>query len=128
MGQPNSRTAAIREKANKRDGSAEALLADLLRDLFGIEATSTVHPLRRKPIVETRTISRFWGCVSTFSSTMPSLICRPNTSDGDILFPLCWDRSVSWVEPMLTLLQLQARPASTVRSRHCVACSRLPRL
>ncbi|WP_436285973.1 alpha-hydroxy-acid oxidizing protein [Rhizobium sp. LjRoot258] len=27
---------------------------------------------------------------------MPSLICRPNTSDDDILFPLCWDWSVSW--------------------------------
>lgn len=38
MGQPNSRTAAIREKAKKRDGSAEALLADLLRDLFGVDA------------------------------------------------------------------------------------------
>ncbi|MQB40555.1 hypothetical protein [Rhizobium sp. ICMP 5592] len=38
MGQPSSRTAAIREKAKKRDGSAEALLADLLRDLFGVEA------------------------------------------------------------------------------------------
>jgi len=38
MGQPNSRTAAIREKAKKGDGSAEALLADLLRDLFGVDA------------------------------------------------------------------------------------------
>ncbi|HEX8044947.1 hypothetical protein [Rhizobium sp.] len=38
MGQPSSRTAAIREKAQKRDGSAEAMLADLLRDLFRIEA------------------------------------------------------------------------------------------
>jgi len=38
MGQPNSRTAAIREKAKWGDGSAEALLADLLRDLFGVDA------------------------------------------------------------------------------------------
>ncbi|MDL2408428.1 hypothetical protein PY650_22805 [Rhizobium calliandrae] len=38
MGQPNSRTAIIREKAKERDGSAEALLAELLRDLFEIEA------------------------------------------------------------------------------------------
>ena len=38
MGQPNSRTAAIREKAKQGDGSAEALLFELLRDLFGIEA------------------------------------------------------------------------------------------
>ncbi|MBA9033937.1 hypothetical protein [Rhizobium leguminosarum] len=38
MGQPNSRTAAIREKAERGDGSAEALLADLLRDLFGVDA------------------------------------------------------------------------------------------
>jgi len=34
MGQPDSRTAAIREKAKTRDGSAEALLADL----FGVKA------------------------------------------------------------------------------------------
>jgi len=38
MGQPNSRTAAIRENAKRGDGSAEALLADLLRDLFGVDA------------------------------------------------------------------------------------------
>lgn len=38
MRQPNSRTAIIREKAKARDGGAEALLAELLRDLFGIEA------------------------------------------------------------------------------------------
>lgn len=40
MGQPNSRTAAIRAKAKNQDGSAEALLADLLRDLFGINANN----------------------------------------------------------------------------------------
>ena len=33
----NSRTATIREQAKRRDGSAEILLADLLRDLFQLE-------------------------------------------------------------------------------------------
>ncbi|NEI73498.1 hypothetical protein GR212_28495 [Rhizobium lusitanum] len=38
MAQQNSRTAAIREYAKRRDGSAEALLTDLLRDLFQVDA------------------------------------------------------------------------------------------
>ncbi|MBN9045368.1 MAG: hypothetical protein J0H18_06835 [Rhizobiales bacterium] len=38
MAQQSSRTAAIREYAKRRDGSAEALLADLLQDLFQVDA------------------------------------------------------------------------------------------
>lgn len=38
MNQSASRTATIRASAKRRDGSAEALLTDLLRDLFEVEA------------------------------------------------------------------------------------------
>jgi len=38
MNQPASRTAEIRKIAKAADGRAEKMLADLLRDLFSIEA------------------------------------------------------------------------------------------
>ena len=38
MNQHTSRTALIRDHAKKKDGVAETLLADLLRDLFKVDA------------------------------------------------------------------------------------------
>jgi len=44
MSVPTSRTADIRQRAKNKDGSAEALLKNLLRDLFKIDATNiTIH-------------------------------------------------------------------------------------